>query len=119
PQQSGVLAPCARVDHAGGDPTGQVQLRGHRYPILRGLRVESQVSCNEQSRNTTLTFYGCRNTRPSRRRRDLRHPVDGWGRIGCMSTPTREIHLASRPFGWPTHDDFRTVATELADPGAG
>ena len=36
-----------------------------------------------------------------------------------MSTPTREIHLASRPFGWPTHDDFRTVETELPDPGPG
>ena len=36
-----------------------------------------------------------------------------------MTTPTREIHLASRPFGWPTHDDFRTVPTELADPGPG
>ncbi len=33
-----------------------------------------------------------------------------------MTTPTREIHLASRPFGWPTHDDFRTVETELATP---
>ena len=36
-----------------------------------------------------------------------------------MTTPTREIHLASRPFGWPTHDDFRTVETELPDPGPG
>ncbi len=26
---------------------------------------------------------------------------------------TREIHLAARPMGWPTHDDFRTVETEL------
>ena len=36
-----------------------------------------------------------------------------------MSTPTREIHLAARPFGWPTHDDFRTVQAELPDPGPG
>jgi NADPH-dependent curcumin reductase CurA len=36
-----------------------------------------------------------------------------------MTTPTREIHLASRPFGWPTPDDFRTVRTELAEPGPG
>ncbi len=36
-----------------------------------------------------------------------------------MTTPTREIHLASRPFGWPTHDDFRIVETALADPGPG
>ena len=36
-----------------------------------------------------------------------------------MTTPTREIHLASRPVGWPTHDDFRVVETELADPGPG
>src|SRR5687767_7465972 len=79
------------------------------FAVPRG----NQVSCNEQCRSTTLTFYGCRNGRPSRRRRDLRHPVDAWGRIGCMTTPTREIHLASRPFGWPTHDDFRTVQTEL------
>jgi NADPH-dependent curcumin reductase CurA len=42
-----------------------------------------------------------------------------WGRIACMTTPTREIHLAARPFGWPTQDDFRTVATALADPGPG
>jgi NADPH-dependent curcumin reductase CurA len=36
-----------------------------------------------------------------------------------MTTTTREIHLASRPQGWPTPDDFRTVETELADPGPG
>ena len=36
-----------------------------------------------------------------------------------MTTPTREIHLAKRPVGWPSHDDFRTVETELADPGPG
>ena len=36
-----------------------------------------------------------------------------------MSTSTREIHLASRPDGWPTHDNFRTVEVELADPGPG
>jgi len=32
-------------------------------------------------------------------------------------TPSREIHLASRPHGWPTQENFRTVATELPDPG--
>jgi NADPH-dependent curcumin reductase CurA len=32
---------------------------------------------------------------------------------------TREIHLASRPTGWPTHDNFRTVEVELPDPGPG
>lgn len=26
-----------------------------------------------------------------------------------------EIQLAARPSGWPTHDDFRTVTTELGD----
>src|SRR4051812_2938918 len=36
-----------------------------------------------------------------------------------MTTATREIHLAARPVGWPTHDDFRIVETELADPGPG
>ena len=36
-----------------------------------------------------------------------------------MTTPTREIHLARRPVGWPSHDDFRTVETKLADPGPG
>ena len=36
-----------------------------------------------------------------------------------MTTPTREIHLASRPIGWPGHDDFRMVDTQLADPGPG
>ena len=32
---------------------------------------------------------------------------------------TREIHLASRPSGWPTTDNFATVTTELPDPGDG
>ncbi|MBA2952687.1 zinc-binding dehydrogenase [Nocardioides sp. MAH-18] len=32
-------------------------------------------------------------------------------------TPSREIHLASRPHGWPTPENFRTVETELPDPG--
>lgn len=34
-------------------------------------------------------------------------------------TTTREIHLASRPEGWPTPDNFRTVEVELAEPGPG
>ena len=34
-------------------------------------------------------------------------------------TTAREIHLASRPQGWPTPENFRTVETELADPGPG
>ena len=34
-------------------------------------------------------------------------------------TRAREIHLASRPHGWPTPDNFRTVETDLADPGPG
>ncbi|WP_166389823.1 NADP-dependent oxidoreductase [Nocardioides ochotonae] len=36
-----------------------------------------------------------------------------------MPTKTREIHLAARPTGWPTPDDFRLVETELPDPGPG
>src|SRR5919112_1560294 len=36
-----------------------------------------------------------------------------------MPTTTREIHLASRPSGWPTPDDFRTVEVDLPDPGPG
>ncbi|MBD8869566.1 NADP-dependent oxidoreductase [Nocardioides donggukensis] len=36
-----------------------------------------------------------------------------------MSTPTRQIHLASRPDGWPTPENFRTVETELPDPAPG
>ncbi|HEV7651203.1 MAG TPA: NADP-dependent oxidoreductase [Actinophytocola sp.] len=32
---------------------------------------------------------------------------------------TREIHLAARPDGWPTADDFDMVTTELPDPGDG
>lgn len=35
-----------------------------------------------------------------------------------MST-NREIHLASRPQGWPTADDFRLVETEVPTPGPG
>ena len=32
---------------------------------------------------------------------------------------TREIHLASRPSGWPTSENFRVVEAELAEPGPG
>lgn len=32
-------------------------------------------------------------------------------------TTAREIHLASRPQGWPTPANFRTVETDLAEPG--
>ncbi|SCL15948.1 hypothetical protein GA0070616_0881 [Micromonospora nigra] len=31
----------------------------------------------------------------------------------------REIHLASRPQGWPTEDNFRLVETEVPSPGPG
>ena len=34
-------------------------------------------------------------------------------------TTTREIHLASRPTGWPTADNFRLVEAELPEPGPG
>lgn len=34
-------------------------------------------------------------------------------------TTALEIHLASRPQGWPTPENFRTVETALADPGPG
>jgi NADPH-dependent curcumin reductase CurA len=37
-----------------------------------------------------------------------------------MSTRTgREIHLASRPSGWPTDDNFRLVEVEVPDPAPG
>jgi len=36
-----------------------------------------------------------------------------------MTTTAREIHLASRPQGWPTQDNFRTVELELPGPGPG
>jgi NADPH-dependent curcumin reductase CurA len=36
-----------------------------------------------------------------------------------MTTTTHEIHLASRPSGWPTHENFRLVEVELPDPGPG
>jgi len=36
-----------------------------------------------------------------------------------MTTTTREIHLASRPAGWPGPDNFRTVTVELPEPGPG
>jgi NADPH-dependent curcumin reductase CurA len=36
-----------------------------------------------------------------------------------MTTTAREIHLASRPQGWPTPENFRTVDTELGEPGPG
>jgi NADPH-dependent curcumin reductase CurA len=34
-------------------------------------------------------------------------------------TTTRQIHLVSRPTGWPTSDNFRLVETELPEPGPG
>ncbi len=34
-------------------------------------------------------------------------------------TTTREIHLAARPSGWPTPDDFRTVEVTLPHPQPG
>ncbi|KAB1156435.1 NADP-dependent oxidoreductase [Micromonospora sp. AMSO12t] len=36
-----------------------------------------------------------------------------------MSTRNREIHLAARPQGWPTVDNFRLVETEVPTPGPG
>jgi hypothetical protein len=36
-----------------------------------------------------------------------------------MTTTTREIHLASRPSGWPTDTNFRTVEVDLAEPQPG
>ncbi|MGW5558616.1 NADP-dependent oxidoreductase [Micromonospora sp. NPDC003944] len=34
-------------------------------------------------------------------------------------TSNREIHLASRPQGWPTDDNFRLVETDVPTPGPG
>ncbi|MEU1685150.1 NADP-dependent oxidoreductase [Micromonospora sp. NPDC005707] len=34
-------------------------------------------------------------------------------------TANREIHLASRPQGWPTADNFRLVTTDIPTPGPG
>ncbi|SCF00691.1 hypothetical protein GA0070607_4312 [Micromonospora coriariae] len=34
-------------------------------------------------------------------------------------TSNREIHLASRPRGWPTEENFRLVETEVPTPGPG
>jgi len=34
-------------------------------------------------------------------------------------TTTREIHLASRPSGWPVPENFRTETVELPEPGPG
>ncbi|MFD6637925.1 NADP-dependent oxidoreductase [Micromonospora chalcea] len=36
-----------------------------------------------------------------------------------MSGMNREIHLASRPQGWPTAENFRLVTTEVPTPGPG
>ncbi|WP_433386611.1 NADP-dependent oxidoreductase [Micromonospora sp. KLBMP9576] len=36
-----------------------------------------------------------------------------------MSSGNREFHLASRPEGWPTADNFRLVQTEVPTPGPG
>jgi NADPH-dependent curcumin reductase CurA len=35
------------------------------------------------------------------------------------TTISREIHLASRPHGWPTLDNFQLTTTELPQPGPG
>ena len=34
-------------------------------------------------------------------------------------TTSREVHLVSRPTGWPTPENFSTVDTELGEPGPG
>ncbi len=34
-------------------------------------------------------------------------------------SPSRELHLKSRPNGWPTRDNFELVDTAVADPGDG
>jgi NADPH-dependent curcumin reductase CurA len=36
-----------------------------------------------------------------------------------MPTTTRETHLASRPSGWPSPENFRIVEVQLPDPGPG
>jgi len=36
-----------------------------------------------------------------------------------MTTTTREIHLAARPNGWPTQENFALVTTDLPAPAAG
>jgi NADPH-dependent curcumin reductase CurA len=36
-----------------------------------------------------------------------------------VTTATREVHLLSRPSGWPVPGDFAVVAAELPDPGDG
>ena len=36
-----------------------------------------------------------------------------------MTLTTREIHLASRPSGWPTPENFRLVEVDLGEPGPG
>src|SRR4051812_39417729 len=36
-----------------------------------------------------------------------------------MTVRSREYHLASRPVGWPTEDNFELVTVELPDPGDG
>jgi NADPH-dependent curcumin reductase CurA len=36
-----------------------------------------------------------------------------------MSHTAHEIHLASRPHGWPTQDNFAAVTTELPEPRPG
>ncbi|MFL6077057.1 MAG: NADP-dependent oxidoreductase [Mycobacteriales bacterium] len=36
-----------------------------------------------------------------------------------MTVRSREYHLASRPVGWPTEDDFELVTIELPEPGDG
>jgi NADPH-dependent curcumin reductase CurA len=36
-----------------------------------------------------------------------------------VTVRAREIHLVSRPVGWPTPEDFRLVEVDLAEPAAG
>jgi NADPH-dependent curcumin reductase CurA len=36
-----------------------------------------------------------------------------------VTVTSRQIHLAARPDGWPTPDNFRLVEVELPDPGPG
>src|SRR4051794_19314956 len=59
----------------------------------------------------------CQNRDPGRRDPSQRPDRVCWK--DHVMTTAREIHLAARPQGWPTPADFRTVDTELPEPGPG
>ena len=92
---------------------GQRRLRGRRVPA----RLHAAEDRRPRPRPGAAAEAG-RRARPERLtprygRRPSRRPYRR--RVSSTAPVSTRIHLARRPTGWPTHDDFRTVRVELAE----